>query len=169
MRASPLVLLAAAASLLSGCAAMQSRTDLSRFESQLGLLEERVTQLERTSVAGAGAPSDPLALPPSDSGMTIEEPKPRATKRSASRPVADASSLKPSTKAVQQALKNAGFYQGTIDGSNGPMTRDAVKEFQRVHGLTDDGVVGKQTWAKLKAYSTLSSDGGEATAGEPLK
>ena len=58
---------------------------------------------------------------------------------------------------MQQALKNAGFYQGALDGKMGPQTRDAVKEFQRVHGLRDDGVVGKQTWAKLRAYADLSS------------
>jgi hypothetical protein len=170
MRAGRLIVLGAAAALMNGCAAMQSRTDLSRFESQLGLLEERVAQLERTSVAGAGVSSDPLALPPPDSGMAIEEPRPRPSKR-ATTPTgpASSSSVKPSTKEVQQALKNAGFYQGSVDGRSGPMTRDAVKEFQRVHGLQDDGVVGKQTWAKLKVYSTLSGDSGEAVAGEPLK
>jgi peptidoglycan hydrolase-like protein with peptidoglycan-binding domain len=169
MRAGRMMMLGAAAALLSGCAAMQSRTDLSRFESQLGLLEERVSQLERSSVAGAGVSSDPLAFPPADSGMAFEEPRPRPSKRAATASSPAPSSLKPSTKEVQQALKNAGFYQGSVDGRSGPMTRDAVKEFQRVHGLQDDGVVGKQTWAKLKAYSTLSGDSGEAIAGEPLK
>ena len=81
------------------------------------------------------------------------------------------SSLKRTTREVQQALKNAGFYQGAIDGKTGPLTRAAVQEFQRVHGLTDDGVVGKQTWAKLRAYTDLSSasPSGEVNAAEPLK
>ena len=36
------------------------------------------------------------------------------------------------------------------------MTREAIKEFQRVHGLKDDGVVGAKTWAQLAPY--LSGD-----------
>ena len=36
------------------------------------------------------------------------------------------------------------------DGVFGPATETAVKEFQRAHGLTpDDGIVGRDTWAKL--------------------
>ena len=36
------------------------------------------------------------------------------------------------------------------DGAFGPATETAVKEFQRAHGLTpDDGIVGRDTWAKL--------------------
>ena len=36
-----------------------------------------------------------------------------------------------------------------IDGIFGPGTRSAVMAFQRKHGLTVDGIVGKQTWTKL--------------------
>ena len=77
--------------------------------------------------------------------------------------------VKPSTRDIQQALKNSGFYQGSIDGKMGPLTRDAIREFQRVHGLKDDGVVGKQTWTQLSTYANLSSSGGEPSAAEPLK
>ena len=172
MWASRVVMLAAAASLLGGCAGVQTRSELSRLQSQLGLLDERVTQLERTTVAGAGLSSEPLTGPAfaPDAGMALGETTKSHTsggKRPGGK--AASASLKPSTREIQQALKNAGFYQGKVDGHTGSMTRDAVKEFQRVQGLTDDGVVGRQTWAKLKAYSTLSSDGGEATAAEALK
>jgi peptidoglycan hydrolase-like protein with peptidoglycan-binding domain len=71
------------------------------------------------------------------------------------------------TRDIQRSLKNAGFYAGAIDGKMGPLTREAVKEFQRVHGLTDDGIVGKKTWAKLSQYATLSSS--EPSAAEILK
>lgn len=53
---------------------------------------------------------------------------------------------------IQRALKNAGYYDGSVDGKIGPATRDAVKSFQRDHGLTADGVVGRSTWGKLKVY-----------------
>lgn len=35
------------------------------------------------------------------------------------------------------------------DGIFGPLTEEAVKEFQKRKGLTADGVVGAQTWAAL--------------------
>ena len=160
--------LIAAAMLLGGCASMRSRSELERLQSQVGLLDERVTQLERTTVSGAGISSEPMAAPAAEGGTTVGETRSRISSGRKSGGAVASSSLKPSTREIQQALKNAGFYQGNLDGKTGAMTKEAIKEFQRVHGLTDDGVVGRQTWAKLKTYSTLSSDG-EATAAEVLK
>ena len=59
---------------------------------------------------------------------------------------------KPTSKNVQQALKNAGFYTGAIDGKIGPKTREAIKEFQKSNSLYSDGIVGKKTWEKLSQY-----------------
>jgi len=53
---------------------------------------------------------------------------------------------------IQQALQTAGYYRGTLDGKIGPQTRTAVQAFQRDNGLGVDGVVGRQTWGKLKVY-----------------
>ncbi len=53
---------------------------------------------------------------------------------------------------IQKALKNAGYYQGAIDGKIGPNTREAVKAFQRDNGLEADGVIGRKTWEKLKVH-----------------
>ncbi|MBI3313737.1 MAG: peptidoglycan-binding protein [Candidatus Omnitrophica bacterium] len=53
---------------------------------------------------------------------------------------------------IQKALKNAGYYQGGVDGKIGPATRDAVKSFQSDNGLEADGVVGRQTWNKLSSF-----------------
>lgn len=42
------------------------------------------------------------------------------------------------------------------DGIFGKLTEEAVMEFQREHGLTDDGIVGDETWAAMTASgSTL--------------
>ena len=51
---------------------------------------------------------------------------------------------------VQKALKNAGYYSGSIDGKIGPDSREAVRNFQSDNGLTPDGVIGQKTWSKLK-------------------
>lgn len=52
---------------------------------------------------------------------------------------------------VQQALVRAGYDPGPADGHVGKKTRRAIKQFQRKHGLTADGVVGEKTWALLKS------------------
>lgn len=54
-----------------------------------------------------------------------------------------------SVKELQTRLNDIGYDCGTVDGKFGNKTLAAVKEFQRKHGLTDDGVVGRQTWAEL--------------------
>lgn len=39
------------------------------------------------------------------------------------------------------------------DGIFGAMTEEAVKEYQRQHGLTADGIVGDKTWATMLSQS----------------
>lgn len=159
----------ALAFILSGCAGGRTRQELARLQSQVGLLDERVIQLERASASWGGVSSDTMgeamtetATPSLSSASTEKSP-------SARQQPSTKISVKPSTTEIQQALKNAGFYQGAMDGKMGPMTREAIKELQRVHGLSDDGVVGRQTWAKLKAYADLSASNGELNAAEVLK
>ncbi|MBI4388454.1 MAG: peptidoglycan-binding protein [Candidatus Omnitrophica bacterium] len=53
---------------------------------------------------------------------------------------------------IQQALKSAGYYDGALDGKIGPKAREAIRAFQRDHGLTADGVCGRRTWDQLKSY-----------------
>ncbi len=53
---------------------------------------------------------------------------------------------------IQKALKNAGFYQGSIDGKIGSKTKEAIIKFQKVNGLKADGIVGKRTSAELSRY-----------------
>ena len=56
---------------------------------------------------------------------------------------------KPSNKQIQQALKNAGLYDGKIDGTIGPKTKKAIEAFQTQNGLKADGKVGKKTWKAM--------------------
>ncbi len=57
------------------------------------------------------------------------------------------------TRGVQQALKKAGYYKGKVDGVFGPATAKAVRRFQKANGLKSDGIVGRNTLAKLTPYA----------------
>ena len=64
-------------------------------------------------------------------------------------------------KQLQTALKELGFYNGSIDGDFGAGTEEAVKAFQKKNGLEPDGIAGPLTQKKLygktgKAESTES-------------
>lgn len=54
---------------------------------------------------------------------------------------------------IQKALKNAGYYQGAVDGKVGSKTKQALRNFQRDNGLDPDGVCGRQTWARLQSFA----------------
>jgi peptidoglycan hydrolase-like protein with peptidoglycan-binding domain len=61
---------------------------------------------------------------------------------------ADAGALaKVQVPGVQVALYRHGFYKGSIDGIAGPLTRRAIRRFQRSKGLDVDGIVGRRTRA----------------------
>jgi hypothetical protein len=50
---------------------------------------------------------------------------------------------------VQQALQEQGYYQGELDGTFGPMTRDALLNYQRDNGLPVTGEIDQDTLAAL--------------------
>ena len=52
-------------------------------------------------------------------------------------------------KAVQAALADRGYYKGTPDGLNGPMTEEAIRAFQSDNGLTVTGVADDDVVAVL--------------------
>lgn len=54
-------------------------------------------------------------------------------------------------KLIQQKLNLV------ADGVFGPLTKEAVKEFQKNNGLSVDGIVGKNTWEKLTELPAKSS------------
>ncbi len=57
--------------------------------------------------------------------------------------------------AIQQKLKEKGYYNYTVDGIFGTRTRNAVISFQRDNGLTADGIAGVNT---LKALGISGKD-----------
>lgn len=52
-------------------------------------------------------------------------------------------------KQIQNLLQYLGYYNGIPDGDFGPITRDAVTDFQRAFGLKVDGDPGPETQKAL--------------------
>lgn len=50
---------------------------------------------------------------------------------------------------LQQLLKNKGYFPFNIIQVFGPKTEKAVKDYQKMIGLSDDGIVGEMTWRSL--------------------
>jgi len=75
-------------------------------------------------------------------------------------------------KEVQQRLKDWGYYTGAVDGKYGQKTIDAVKYFQRKHGLSQTGTVNSATAEKLGislaggTSSSSSASSGKTASGD---
>src|SRR2546430_7980561 len=52
---------------------------------------------------------------------------------------------RPAVAALQVTLRHHHVYRGPVDGIVGGATTAAVMRFQRLHGLTPDGVAGPKT------------------------
>ncbi len=125
---------------LSGCATTAKKQDVQMqslkhhivlLETELDRKDEEIRRLEDE--------------------LTRREAQPRVEKKE-SKAKSQSGGFPPSIKQIQTALKNAGFYRGSIDGKMGPKTKEAIKAFQKANGLKADGVVGKKTQLKLGRY-----------------
>ncbi|MEI6831137.1 MAG: peptidoglycan-binding domain-containing protein [Candidatus Omnitrophota bacterium] len=65
---------------------------------------------------------------------------------------------KPSANEIQTALKNAGFYTGSVDGKIGPKSKKAIEDFQSANGLKVDGKVGTKTWEAMGKYLSVAAE-----------
>ncbi|NLI20149.1 MAG: peptidoglycan-binding protein [Clostridiales bacterium] len=66
-------------------------------------------------------------------------------------------------KALQKALKNLG-YNVVVDGDYGSLTQSAITAFQKLNGLTVDGVAGALTQATLYGGSAVAYDSSADTS-----
>ena len=58
--------------------------------------------------------------------------------------------------AVQRVLTQLYISPGTIDCYYGPNTGGAIKNYQRLRGLSVDGIVGNQTWLRMESELVLT-------------
>jgi peptidoglycan hydrolase-like protein with peptidoglycan-binding domain len=66
----------------------------------------------------------------------------------------------PAVVALQQRLTELGYWLGEGDGTYGQLTRQAVMAFQKVEGLSRDGVAGPITQQRLATASRPAPRGG---------
>ncbi|MFC1645584.1 peptidoglycan-binding protein [Candidatus Omnitrophota bacterium] len=126
----------------SGCATTGKSVESSELREEMGALETRMKELEKGQKQLENMVVNQISLQEEavKSGYVIES--------SARKEVI----ANPSKKDIQVALKNAGYYTGNIDGKFGPKTANAIMEFQKDHGLKEDGVAGSKTWEILGHY-----------------
>jgi peptidoglycan hydrolase-like protein with peptidoglycan-binding domain len=122
---------------LAGCASTRKKHDLEvqGLKNQISVLESTVQSKddEITILRNSLAAEKETSIRSAGSG-TIE------------------GKSRPSAKEIQTALKNAGLYDGAIDGKLGKKTRESIKAFQKANNIHPDGKVGKKTWNVLSSY-----------------
>ncbi|MDD5292343.1 MAG: peptidoglycan-binding domain-containing protein [Candidatus Omnitrophica bacterium] len=124
---------------ISGCVSLPQNQKNSELEDRLAKIEERIAGIEK----GEEAPQ----------GKSVVKDKKYSAQKIAGKvePVREMVRF-PSNEDIQIALKNAGLYDGKIDGQIGTKTRNAIKEFQKQNDLEIDGVVGRNTWDALGKF-----------------
>ncbi len=147
------VLICFAVMALSGCGTAQKKyhEEISGIKTKVETLESRVegVEMKQAESERMAAERAQMAEEFKSDGMTASniDIKPRSDKSKAR------------VKEIQAALKNAGYYNGKVDGIKGRATRRAIRAFQKANGLTADGVVGNKTWESLSKYAGSGSSG----------
>lgn len=108
--------------------------------------------------------------PPGGGGVPVPPPAPppQTPPADAGEPVLKQGDHGLAVEQVQTDLNTHGAHLAT-DGVFGPLTHEAVVEFQQANGLTVDGIVGPHTWAALRNPQARPEDvpaGAEGTLQE---
>ena len=68
-------------------------------------------------------------------------------------------------RTLQQNLKTLGYYDGSVTGNFGRLTKEAVYNFQKANGLSADGVAGAKTLSSISGkLSGNSSSSGSSSS-----
>ena len=65
---------------------------------------------------------------------------------------------KEQVRAVQEALKDRGMYDGAVDGIMGPKTQAGLRAFQKKENLQETGRLDQQTMGRLGVQNTGATD-----------
>ena len=69
-------------------------------------------------------------------------------------------------RTLQQNLKTLGYYDGSVTGNFGRLTKEAVYNFQKANGLSADGVAGAKTLSSISGkLSGNGSSGNSSSSG----
>lgn len=145
-RISLLVLFLSLPLLFTACARSGSNRQIDSLQAQIGVLTDEVVRIDE------GLQDTRAALQMQESRQYEIYSKMDTVKQSSSAMYRTPSGFEIPALSLQEALKNAGYYKGTLDGKIGSGTREAIKNFQRDNGLKVDGVCGRNTWERLKVY-----------------
>lgn len=110
-----------------------TRTAVTMFQQQNGLVADGVFGPASSELLYSDAAKPAVTQAPTDTPA----------------PTVDTTSI----EAVQQRLKELGYYTGKVDGISGPGTKSAITKFQQQNGLEADGVYGPAT-----AYVLFSAE-----------
>ena len=115
--------------------------------------EKAVTE---TAVAPAPASASPAEAEKKPEPLKIEAPKTEATKTEPGKAACKVDLTRwPTDKsdqaqAVQMLLRDLGYYRGTTNGTVGPQTRTAIREFQAATGDGETGEIAEALFESLK-------------------
>jgi len=151
------------AALLTLCLVAGCETVPKKFKAEVSDIKSRVDTLE-TRVEGVETKTADVERMSSEQAKAIEDMKSKPVGTNFSVKHRSGSKSKENIRDIQTCLKNAGFYNGKIDGIKGRQTRKAVRDFQEANGLKADGVAGPKTWDALSKY--MSGAGPSATGTE---
>lgn len=143
--------------VLTGCATTQDPTDINKLQIKVAQLERKLEERDQQINEMRYEIKD-LSVQVDDGGSyklpaIVDEPN-YSDSKSSSDSSSDERIIRVNASAldVQKALKNAGYYEGAIDGKVGKKTKSAISNFQKDHGLKADGIIGRKTWSELKNY-----------------
>jgi len=121
--------------------------------------KQEAEELQPITMESLSTPSSPAAAM---SDLKAQEAKtltaPAVTSIREVVPVPPQGPYKPTGIEIQTALKNAGFYTGSIDGKIGPKSKKAIEDFQSANGLKADGKVGTKTWEALSKHLNAAAE-----------
>ncbi len=92
---------------------------------------------------------------------------PAAAIAAPARPILKLGAEGPDVIEVQALLTLLGYYDGVIDGRFTETTLIGITRFQEAAGLSQDGVLGTQTWAKLLPAANGSAPEPDQSRSQP--